>query len=219
MGLDSGGEEPGEVYSLSVHNIETPYVSLRRVPKGFLSCAGSRCRLLYIVLILVVLSTAAGVQQFLGSPATGPPLTLRVRLRGGAAHARLQSNFGKNWRDRNDGSEVESLKATANTMALREPLRTADPSAPPITRLDVLRCSIEEWYPLFSKHTLKTKFIELSADFVDYMLADGLILLVCCEAPSAHCNDGGDDSWGDFSGARSVLCDLKMTSSWESTSR
>lgn len=91
-----------------------------------------------------------------------------------------------------------------DTMEVREPLRKADPSAPPVTRQDVLACQIGEWYPAFSKHTLKTKFIELSPEFVEYILADGLVLPVGCEAPSAHTRgDGDDDSWSDFTGSES----------------
>ena len=44
-------------------------------------------------------------------------------------------------------------------MAVRAPLRTADPAAPRITRQDVLNCQIEEWYPAFSRHSIKFKLI------------------------------------------------------------
>jgi hypothetical protein len=57
--------------------------------------------------------------------------------------------------------DLQNLKGALDTMEVREPLKTADPEAPPITRRDVLNCQIAEWYPKFSKHTLKTKFIEL----------------------------------------------------------
>ena len=60
-------------------------------------------------------------------------------------------------------------------------------------------CIRDRWYPLFSKHTLKTKFVELSPAFVQYLLSDGLILPQGCEAPSSHsARDADDDSWGDF---------------------
>ena len=102
--------------------------------------------------------------------------------------------------DRTESAAAVAWERTREqTMELREPLRTADPTAPAITRRDVLNCQIEQWYPLFSKHTLKTKFVELSPAFVQYLLSDGLILPQGCEAPSSHSGrDADDDSWGDF---------------------
>ena len=98
----------------------------------------------------------------------------------------------------------DSPAGPLHAMETHDRMRKADPSAPPVTRQDVLACQIGEWYPVFSRHTLKTKFVDLSPEFVEYILADGLILPVGCEAPSAHsANDGDDDSWADFSGSDS----------------
>jgi hypothetical protein len=37
-------------------------------------------------------------------------------------------------------------------------------------------CTPSFWHPLFSKHLLKSRFIPLHADFLHYLLADGLVL-------------------------------------------
>ena len=125
-----------------------------------------------------------------------PGGTLRLRGAGGAGVA------GAGVLD-----PVGPDEAQQTAIPVRAPLRTADPAAPRITRQDVLNCQIEEWYPAFSRHSIKTKFIELSPEFVEYLLADGLILPVGCEPPSAAAadNDGDDDSWGDFTGAGAPL--------------
>ena len=39
-------------------------------------------------------------------------------------------------------------------------------------------CQIQEWYPNFHRLTIKTKFIELTEPFVEYLLSDGIILPV-----------------------------------------
>jgi len=102
--------------------------------------------------------------------------------------------------------EAQKFKKVLQEMEVREPLKKADPAAPNITRRQVLNCQIQKWYPAFSKHTIKTKFIELSPEFVEYLDADGLILPVGCEPPSAHsASAGDDDTWSDFSG-RVYLC-------------
>ena len=41
---------------------------------------------------------------------------------------------------------------------------------------EILACSFSEWYPLFKKVTFPSKIIPLSQEFVDYLLADNLVL-------------------------------------------
>jgi hypothetical protein len=150
----------------------------------------------------------------------GRSFPARVVLRGGAGARSSSVKFNADctqivdaypkvvdrsvWNQADGEGCVQNSTGLLDTMEVREPLRKADPSAPPVTRQDMLACQIGEWYPAFSKHTLKTKFIELSPEFVEYILADGLVLPVGCEAPSAHTRgDGDDDSWSDFTGSES----------------
>jgi hypothetical protein len=41
---------------------------------------------------------------------------------------------------------------------------------------EILACSFSHWYPLFKKVTFPSKIIPLSQEFVDYLLADNLVL-------------------------------------------
>ena len=52
---------------------------------------------------------------------------------------------------------------------------------------EVLACSFPSWYPLFRKITIKSKIHALPQEFVDYLLADNLILTNTCQ-PSGNYN-------------------------------
>ena len=45
-----------------------------------------------------------------------------------------------------ENQSAQKLKEGLQKMEVREPLRKADPSAPRITRRDMLNCQIAEWY-------------------------------------------------------------------------
>ena len=45
-----------------------------------------------------------------------------------------------------ENQSAQKLKEGLQKMEVREPLRKADPSAPSITRRDMLNCQIAEWY-------------------------------------------------------------------------
>ena len=80
-------------------------------------------------------------------------------------------------------------------------MRNADPEAPRVSRAAVLRCQLHEWYPILRAVTLKTKMIHLDGDFVDYLLADGLVLPEGCEPPKVKVAPGqyeySSDDWSD----------------------
>jgi len=58
---------------------------------------------------------------------------------------------------------------------------------------EVLACSFPSWYPLFRKITIKSKIHALPQEFVDYLLADNLILTNTCQ-PSANYRENASDS-------------------------
>ena len=95
-------------------------------------------------------------------------------------------------------------------------LRVADPTAPKITRKALHACQINEWYPSFRKVTLKTKFVDLDARFVEYLLSDGIIMPEGCEAEKQGTDAGTDDSWssslGDDSSGEEVKDADKLSS-------
>lgn len=41
---------------------------------------------------------------------------------------------------------------------------------------DVLRCQIQEWYPKFRTHSIRTQIVTLPEEFVNFLLEDGLFL-------------------------------------------
>ncbi|XP_064611501.1 translation initiation factor eIF2 assembly protein-like [Liolophura sinensis] len=41
---------------------------------------------------------------------------------------------------------------------------------------DVLKCSFSSWYPTFEDVTIKSRVLPLSSEFVEYLLADGIVL-------------------------------------------
>lgn len=41
---------------------------------------------------------------------------------------------------------------------------------------DVLRCQIQEWYPRFRTHSIRTQVVQLPEEFVSFLLEDGLFL-------------------------------------------
>lgn len=48
---------------------------------------------------------------------------------------------------------------------------------------DVLTCSFASWYPFFQKITIKSKILALPQEFIDYLLADNLVLGDTCQPP------------------------------------
>ena len=67
---------------------------------------------------------------------------------------------------------------------------------------EILACSFSEWYPLFKKVTFPSKIIPLSQEFVDYLLADNLVLrsdqalLTYDKKDGSNSSDSEDDEEG-----------------------
>lgn len=67
---------------------------------------------------------------------------------------------------------------------------------------EILACSFSEWYPLFKKVTFPSKIIPLTQEFVDYLLADNLVLrsdqalLTYDKQDDSNSSDSEDDEEG-----------------------
>ncbi len=64
---------------------------------------------------------------------------------------------------------------------------------------EVLACSFSEWYPLLRKSTFPSKILPLPQEFVDYLLADNLVLrsnqaLLTYEPEEGSSSDSDDDN-------------------------
>ncbi|KZF21354.1 D123-domain-containing protein [Xylona heveae TC161] len=73
---------------------------------------------------------------------------------------------------------------------------------PPVTKTHILNCSYHNWYPLYRSVTPKARLIPLTAPFLSYLRADGIILPP--EDPQAR--DDDEDS-GIFSSDSSTVSD------------
>jgi len=40
----------------------------------------------------------------------------------------------------------------------------------------LVHCSIQNWYPKFSKNTFKTKIVEIPSDVASWLVEDGIVL-------------------------------------------
>ena len=74
---------------------------------------------------------------------------------------------------------VGSLRKLMAAEEAQEPLR-------PVAAADVTACAIQSWYPTFKKHTIRTVLLELNADFLKYLDADGIVL----PTPIGPCAEG-----------------------------
>ncbi|XP_046639568.1 cell division cycle protein 123 homolog [Daphnia pulicaria] len=66
---------------------------------------------------------------------------------------------------------------------------------------EIQACSFSEWYPLFKKVTFPSKIIPLTQEFVDYLLADNLVLrsdqaLLTYSRDDSNSSDSEDDEEG-----------------------
>jgi hypothetical protein len=69
------------------------------------------------------------------------------------------------------------------------------------TKASIDLCSFNYWYPLFSSVSIKSIFIPLPQQVIDYINSDGLVLP---SGPNADlCNDEHDDALSDYSNANS----------------
>lgn len=41
---------------------------------------------------------------------------------------------------------------------------------------DLVACAIQNWYPIFSKHTFKTRLIPFSEEVASWLVEDGVVL-------------------------------------------
>jgi hypothetical protein len=64
---------------------------------------------------------------------------------------------------------------------------------------EIQACSFSEWYPLFKKVTFPSKIIPLTQEFVDYLLADNLVLR-SDQALLTYSRDDSSDSEDDEEG-------------------
>ncbi|RUP47085.1 D123-domain-containing protein [Jimgerdemannia flammicorona] len=70
----------------------------------------------------------------------------------------------------------------------------AEPTTfPPLTRQDVLNCSLSSWYETFRQVTFKSKVMRLSQEFVDYLNADSIFLPDDGHLARATVNELDDD--------------------------
>jgi len=62
---------------------------------------------------------------------------------------------------------------------------------------DVLTCSFASWYPFFQKITIKSKILALPQEFIDYLLADNLVLGDTCQPPGDYRENSSDSEESD----------------------
>ena len=63
---------------------------------------------------------------------------------------------------------------------------------------EVLCCSFEQWYPKMKKVTFRSNVLSLSQEFIDYLLADGLVLPKSTSvAGHAADDEDEDDVWDE----------------------
>lgn len=70
------------------------------------------------------------------------------------------------------------------------------------TTEEVVYCALPSWYSTFRHCTIKSEFIELAQDFVDYLSSDGIVLPQGCELSLVHQGrdeEEGRDEWEDTS--------------------
>ncbi|KAJ2581773.1 hypothetical protein GGH95_001898, partial [Coemansia sp. RSA 1836] len=90
----------------------------------------------------------------------------------------------------------------------------------PLTRADVCNCVFSAWYPNFRRVTIKSEIIKpLDPGFIDYLLADGIILPDQDDLPEYSCRieeTGSDDEWSedeaDDEEEKPAIIDIKSTS-------
>lgn len=73
---------------------------------------------------------------------------------------------------------------------------------------EILACSFSEWYPHFKKVTFPSRIIPLSQEFVDYLLADNLVLrsdqaLITYEKDNESTSSNSEDDEEDWATAES----------------
>jgi len=78
--------------------------------------------------------------------------------------------------DANQLSWSKYLERALPHMPTTIDVKKADSLAPKIYCKDVCACQIQEWWPSFRSHSIKTTFIDLKDDFYEYLLQDGLFL-------------------------------------------
>ncbi|KAF2427169.1 cell division cycle protein-like protein [Tothia fuscella] len=66
------------------------------------------------------------------------------------------------------------LKGNASEIEVSEPLTRLP--FPPLRKQHILNCSYHSWHPLYRKITPKARLVPLTAPFLDYLRADGIIL-------------------------------------------
>jgi len=62
---------------------------------------------------------------------------------------------------------------------------------------EVLACSFPSWYPSFRKVTIKSRIHALPQEFVDYLLADNLVLRGNCQKPGNYDGNSSDSEESD----------------------
>ncbi|XP_013784608.1 cell division cycle protein 123 homolog, partial [Limulus polyphemus] len=58
---------------------------------------------------------------------------------------------------------------------------------------NVLNCSFSSWYEKFKKVTIRSKVVDLPHDFIEYLLADGLVLPESLQFSRQQSSDDSDD--------------------------
>lgn len=76
------------------------------------------------------------------------------------------------------GREIGFLLAEkmAETETKASPQSPTDQMALVASAAEIAACSIQNWYPAFARNTIKTSFIPLSHEFLEFLLADGIVL-------------------------------------------
>ena len=64
---------------------------------------------------------------------------------------------------------------------------------------NILHCQFSNWYSIFEQHTIKSRFVNLSSEFIDYLKQDGIIM-----PSSISLNAFGKDELSDDEDLRSV---------------
>ncbi|KAJ2057386.1 hypothetical protein GGI17_005667 [Coemansia sp. S146] len=88
----------------------------------------------------------------------------------------------------------------------------------PLTRAEVCNCIFSAWYPNFRRETIKSEIIKpLEQGFIDYLLADGIMLPDQDDIPQYSCKiedpESSDSEWSeDENDVEGTVIDIESTS-------
>ncbi|RYP58231.1 hypothetical protein DL770_010477 [Monosporascus sp. CRB-9-2] len=73
-----------------------------------------------------------------------------------------------------------------------QPVSGAAAQFPPITREHILHCSYDSWFPRYRSACIKSRIIQLTPEFIEYIREDGIVL---ADDDDATADDDDDEEW------------------------